>query len=160
MLSFLFSWSIPQPCFSKQMLIQDRCSINYICGWSLKNDQKDQGASWCNGGARKSQLSYKLSGVAYLDVDKRFCNISKSNIAVQHCARLGKSKNKIKNRILRAADVRCQTIKSLCQLASDFQCDWCKKKTWKKTALKTFTPKRLKGQGKISLVNFAIDKKW
>ena len=43
---------------------------------------------------------------------------------------------------------------------SDFQCDWCKKKTCKKTALKTFTPKRLKGQGKISLVNFASDKKW
>lgn len=79
---------------------------------------------------------------------------------MQHCARLGKNKNKIKNRILRAADVRCQTIKSLCQLASDFQCDWCEKKTCKKTALKTFTPKRLKGQGKINLGNFASDKKW
>ena len=66
---------------------------------------------------------------------------------------------KAKNKIPRAADVRCQTIKGLSQLASDFQCDWCKKKTCKKTALKAFTPKRLKGQGKISLVNFASDKK-
>lgn len=121
---------------------------------------KDQDASWCNGGARKSQLSYKLSGVDYLDEDKRFCNISKNNIAVQHFAPLGKNRNKIKNKILRAADVGCQTIKNLCQLASDFQCDWCEKKTCKKTASKTFTPKRLKGQGKINLVNFASDKKW
>ena len=79
---------------------------------------------------------------------------------MQHRAPLGKNRNKTKNKILRAADVRHQTIKSLCQLASDFQSDWCEKKTCKKTALKTFTPKRLKGQGKISLVNFAIDKKW
>ena len=79
---------------------------------------------------------------------------------MQHRAPLGKNRNKTKNKILRAADVRHQTIKSLCQLASDFQCDWCEKKTCKKTALKTFTPKRLKGQGKISLVNFASDKKW